>query len=219
MYVLHFWPDSASLIVRLVLEELGLPYQARLIDREGGELESPAYRALNPLGKIPALETPEGAMFETAAILTYLAERHGALAPQPGDPDRGAFLKWLFFTSFNLHVPLLSVFYADRIAGPDCAGAVAAQAGVDVHRALAILDDMVAREAPGFLSTAPSVLGYYLAVQMRWLAQVPSDQPGYVDSTDYPALHAILAALEKRPAALRAARAETLGKTIFTNPV
>ena len=81
MYVLHESPDSASTMVRLVLEELGVPYRARLIDRAAGELASPAYRAMQPLGKIPAMETPDGVMFETAAILLYLSETHGRLAP------------------------------------------------------------------------------------------------------------------------------------------
>jgi len=97
MYILHSWPDSASLIVDLVLQELGLPYTSRQIDRPAGALNSPEYRALHPLGLIPALETPDGPMFETAAILLYLTEQHG-LAPAPGTPDRAAFLTWLFFT-------------------------------------------------------------------------------------------------------------------------
>ena len=216
MYVLHYWPDSASLIVRLVLEELGVPFQARRIDRAAGELDSPAYRALHPLGKIPVLETPDGPMFETAAILLYLSERHAALAPLPGTPDRAAFLKWLCFTSFNLHATLLEVFYPDRVAGPQAAAQVLAHAGPRVKGFLQVLERMVAREAPAFLSSAPSVLGYYLAVQMRWLAQLPPGSPGHVASTDYPALHAVLAALESRPAAQRAARAEALGPTLFT---
>ena len=111
MYVLHESPDSASTMVRLVLEELGVPYRARLIDRAAGELASPAYRAMQPLGKIPAMETPDGVMFETAAILLYLSETHGRLAPQPGSPERAAFLKWFFFTSTNIHPTLLEIYY------------------------------------------------------------------------------------------------------------
>jgi glutathione S-transferase len=218
MYILHASPDSASLIVRLVLEELGVPYQARSIDRAAGQLQSPAYRAMQPLGKIPALETPDGPMFETAAILLYLSEKHGALAPQPGDPDRAAFLSWLFFTAFNLHPALLAVFYPDHEAGAENAAAVVAHAAPKLHVYLNLLDSMVAFKAPGFLSPAPSILGYYLAVLMRWLGQMPAGSPAHVTSTDYPALHAILKALETRPAALAAAKAEALGPTIFTAP-
>jgi len=219
MYILHYTPDNASLIVRLVLEELGVPYEARLIDRAAGQLDSPDYRALHPLGKIPALETPEGPMFETAAIVLYLSEKHGALAPQPGDPDRAAFLTWLFFTAFNLHPAVNDVFYSNRAAGPENAAAVLAHAVPRLHVCLNVLDSLVASQAPGFLSTAPSILGYYLAVLMRWLGGIQKDSPARVASTDYPALHAICAALETRPAALAAARAEALGPNIFTNLV
>ena len=112
MYVLHYSPDSASMAVRMVLEELNLPYRLRLVNREDGTRDTAGYRALQPLGLIPALETPDGAMFETAAILLWLADRHpGAdLAPAPADPARGDFLKWFFYTSTNLHPTLLQVF-------------------------------------------------------------------------------------------------------------
>ena len=97
MYILHSTPDSAALIVRLALEEMGVPFETRAIDRPAGELDSPAYRAMNPLGQIPAFQGPDGPMFETAAIILYLSEKHG-LAPAPGSPDRAAFLdrcSWL----------------------------------------------------------------------------------------------------------------------------
>ena len=67
MYVLHYFPDTASLAVRMVLAELGVQHRCQLIDRQAGALNSPEYRAMQPLGLIPALETPNGPMFETEA--------------------------------------------------------------------------------------------------------------------------------------------------------
>ena len=211
MYVLHHTPDSAALIVRLVLEELGLPYQISPIDRAGGALDSPAYRKLHPLGKIPALETTDGTMFETAAILLRLAEITGKLAPAPNTPERGQFLKWLFFSSSNLHPAMMNYYYPHRVAGPQNAEAAKAEALITLKTLLPLLDNMVALEAPDWLSTAPSILGYYIAVLMRWLAEP-------CPATDYPALHKILLALESRPAALACAQAEGLGDTVFSNP-
>lgn len=72
MYRLHYFPDTAPIVVRIVLEELGQKHVCHLIDRKGGALDSPSCRALQPLGKIPALETPDGPMFETAAICRVL---------------------------------------------------------------------------------------------------------------------------------------------------
>lgn len=219
MYILHSWPDTASLIVRLVLEDLGLAYQDRVIDRPNGALSSPAYLALHPLGKIPVLETPDGPMFESAAILLWLADRHGRLAPAPESPDRARFLTWYFFTAYNIHPTLMQVFYPEREAGPAAAAQVVDHAAAKLYRYLTVLDRMVETEAPAWLSAEePSILGYYLGVLVRWLAGLGADHPGRLDLDDIPALVTVLRALESRPAALAAARAEGLGATIFTQP-
>ncbi len=218
MYTLHYFPDTASLAIRMVLAELGVPHNSRQIDRAAGELNSPKYRALHPMGKIPAMETPDGPMFETAAILLYLCDRHQALAPTLKSAERAAFLKWLFFTSTNIHPTVMQLFYPERTAGEAHVDAVMAHASAHMHSLLTLLNDMVAADAPKWLSTEPSLLGYYIGMLMRWLASVPPDHPGYFPSSRYRALHHILLALEARPAALAIAEDEGLGATVFTNP-
>ncbi len=218
MYTLRFSPDSASLIVRLILEELALPYEARQIDRAAGELSSPEYRALHPLGKIPAMETPNGPMFESAAILLYLSDRHPGLAPAPDAQDRAAFLKWFFFTSTNIHTTLMDIYYPERVAGDAAAGSVVTHASAKMKTLLAAINQ-AAEDNPNWLSfEQPSLLGYYIAVLMRWLGQNDPEATGYIKASDYPALHKVLAMLEMRPASLAVAAAEGLGKTIFTMP-
>ncbi len=219
MYTLHYSPDSASLIVRLVLAELAVPHQNVVIDREAGALASPGYRAMHPLGLIPAMDTPDGAMFETAAMLLYLSDRHPGLAPASDSAQRAAFLKWLFFTSTNVHPCLLQLFYPDRVAGEASVEAVMAHARVRMQTYLTLINDMVAREAPGWLSPhQPGLMGYYLGVLVRWLATYGAGHPSYFRSADFPALHAVLAAHETRAAALSVAADELLGPDLFTNP-
>ncbi len=219
MYVLHYSPDTASLIVRLVLIELDVPHECRLIDRAAGALDSPAYRAMQPLGLIPAMETPDGPMFETAAILLYLSDRHPGLAPAPDHPDRAAFLSWFVFLNNAIHTTLMQLFYPERVAGADNVGAVVEHSAEKMGLYLTLLNDMVATTAPHWMSPdRPSLLGYYLGVLIRWLAAYGPDHPFYFPTSDYPALHAVLATLEARPAALAAAKAEGLGLTIFTHP-
>jgi glutathione S-transferase len=208
MYTLHYWPDTASLIVRLVAEEMGVAHEARLIDREAGALNAPEYRALHPLGLIPAFETPDGPMFETAAILLYLSERHG-LAPAPGSADRAAFLKWLFFTSTNIHPTLLQMFYPDRTAGAENSAAVVTHAKARMAEYLTILDQAAAPNPDWLSHSQPTVLGYYIAVLMRWIA-------GDFPPAQYPALFKVLTYLETRPATRAAAQAENLGPHPFT---
>lgn len=220
MLVLHHTPDTAATPVRILLEELALPHTARLIDRDGGELAAPAYRALHPLGKIPVLETPDGPMFETAAILLWLADTHapGRLAPAPATQDRGAFLKWLFFTSSNLHPAVMETYYPDRVAGPEASEALIPLAAARAHETLTALE-AGAKAAPEiFPADRSSILGLYIGTLVRWLGQLPDGHPGLVNTAGYPALHAALAACESTAAVARVAMAESLGPTIFTHP-
>ncbi|NEY89459.1 glutathione S-transferase family protein [Tabrizicola oligotrophica] len=219
MYVLHYYPDTASLAVRMVLAELGVQHRCELIDREGGALSSPAYRALQPLGLIPALETPDGTMFETAAILLYLSDRHPGLAPAPDAPDRGDFLKWLFFTSTNAHTTLLQLFYPERTAGPECVPQVLAHALPKMKRFLALLDG-AATANPGWLSPdRPTILGYYVAMLMHWLGGFGAEHPLQINAADYPALYKVLTMLEGQHATEAIAEDEGLGPTPFTAPL
>lgn len=217
LYTLHFSPDSASFIVRLALRLTGAPFAEVQINRAAGELDSPAYRAMHPLGKIPAMQTPDGPMFETAAILLYLADRHG-LAPAPESPARAAFLKWLFFTSSNLHAPIMQVFYPNRVAGPDHAQAVVSHVSATLQDNFRVLDHMIAAEAPEWLSAQPSILGFYVGTLIRWLSGFPEGHPARITTADLPALGPILAALETSAPARQVAEVEACAPTIFTNP-
>lgn len=93
--------------ISLALEELGLPYEAHRVDILSGEQHTPEFRSLNPNGKIPAIIDPDGpggkpiGLFESGAILTYLADKTGKLAPK--DPaERYRCLQWVFFQVGNI---------------------------------------------------------------------------------------------------------------------
>ena len=215
---LHHAPDFASTIVRFALEELELPHTLAIVDIEGGALASPEYRQVNPVGLIPALETDHGPMFETAAILLWLVDQTGRLGPGPKDPDRGAFLSWLFFTSNALHQAALAMFYPHRPAGEANTDAARAAAQEQILARLGLIETLIATQAPRWLSADhPGVLGYYIGILVRWLLLLPPAPYG-IDLADFPALKAVLAAHEARPAALRVAASDGLGPTPFTNP-
>jgi glutathione S-transferase len=93
-------PQSRGRIVRWMLEEVGQPYRTELLDY-ATTMKSPAYLAINPMGKVPALRHGETVVTEAAAICAYLADAFpGArLAPAPGDPLRGPYYRWLFFAA------------------------------------------------------------------------------------------------------------------------
>jgi glutathione S-transferase len=216
---LHHAPDFASTIVRLALEELELPHTIALADIDGGALASPEYRKVNPVGLIPALETDDGPMFETGAILLWLVDRTGRLGPGPKDPDRGAFLSWLFFTSNALHQAALAMFYPHRPAGEANTDAARAAAHDQITLRLGLIEALIATQSPRWLSADhPGVLGFYIGILVRWLIMLPPAPYG-IDLATFPHLKAVLAAHEARPAALRVAEADGLGPTPFTNPV
>jgi glutathione S-transferase len=219
-YRLHYAPDNASLIIRLTLEEMGLPYDAVLVDRRAQGQRSAPYLALNPHGRIPVLETPDGAIFETGAILLWLADRHGALFPGPGHPDRGDALKWLFFVSNTLHAELRMLFYPEIYIGPDPAHHVALRNGLraSLDQHLARLDQVAGAGHAWLGGASPTVLDFYLAACLRWIALYPRDSAGWWDRGTTPHLAALCARVEARPAARACANAEGLGDRPFTAP-
>ena len=96
---LYHAAPSRSSIVHWMLEELGEPYDVHLISFKRGENREPAYLAVNPMGKVPALRHGDTVITEAAAICCYLADEfpQARLNIPVGDPRRGLYLKWLFF--------------------------------------------------------------------------------------------------------------------------
>ena len=94
----HAFPSRSS-IVRWMLEEVGEPYDLEVLRLAEGEQLKPAYLAINPMGKVPALKHGDVVITEAAAICTYLADAfpQAKLSVPIGDPRRGVYLKWLFF--------------------------------------------------------------------------------------------------------------------------
>jgi glutathione S-transferase len=83
-----------------LLEEIGQPYERVQVDIRNGPQSDPAFLKINPMGKVPALVDGDAVVSESGAIAAYLADRfpEAGLAPPQGDPARGAYLKWLFFS-------------------------------------------------------------------------------------------------------------------------
>ncbi len=218
-YVLHYAPDNASLIIRLALAHRGLPYRTTLVDRACAAQTKPAYRALNPNGLIPVLETPQGALFETGAILLWLADTHGGLGPAPNDPVRGDFLKWLFFASNTIHPALRMLFYPEKYIAADHATALCHGLQQQLHTSFATLNQ-IAETRPSWLGAAqPTVLDFYIAALLRWPALYPNTQTRtWFDLSAYSALHRLCAHLETLPCTHVLQNAEGLGITPFTAP-
>jgi glutathione S-transferase len=97
--ILYHAPNTRSKSALTLLEELGLPYELRLVDILRGEQRQPSYLAINPMGKVPALKHGDALITEQVAIYLYLADLapEAGLAPLIGDPQRGLYLRWMVF--------------------------------------------------------------------------------------------------------------------------
>ncbi len=91
-------PMSRGRVARWMLEETGLPYDTVLLDY-GTSMKAPEYRAINPMGKVPALKHGDTVITEQAAICMYLADLvpDKQLAPPVGSPERGSYYRWISF--------------------------------------------------------------------------------------------------------------------------
>ncbi len=119
---LYSFPTPNGVKVSIALEELGLPYEAHTVQIGKNETWTPEFLSLNPNGKIPAIIDPDGpggqplALFESGAILLYLAEKTGRLIP--ADPaGRTETAQWLFFQMAAVGPMFGQLGYFHKFAG------------------------------------------------------------------------------------------------------
>jgi len=208
MIELHYVPSTASFAPHLLLEEMGLPFTLREVDRDGGAHKSPAYLKLNPNGLIPVLVDGDLVLYETAAILLHLADRHSGFAPAPGTAERAHYYKWMVWLSNTLQAMLIHYFYPERMAAD--AADVKAHAEARIAPMLDQMDAELARHGgPWFLGehfTAVDPLAFMLCRWTRMQARPARARP---------ALGAYLQRVLERPATQRAVAREKLPEPIY----
>lgn len=171
-YVVYGALGSGSVPVEAALTLIGVPFRVEEIVTYASESERARMAPHNPMRQVPALVTPGGeTITESAAILMWLAERHpeAGLAPPPGDPRRGQFLRWMTF----IPAAIYSLYWVRdvpyRLVGDD----PTAQAEMD-RRTLARIAEcwgmMESQTDPGrfVLGDDLTVLDLYMAVVSRW---------------------------------------------------
>ncbi|NEW88721.1 glutathione S-transferase family protein [Rhodopseudomonas sp. WA056] len=96
---LFYSPQTRATGARVLLEELGAPYDLHVLNMKAGEQRQPAYLAVNPLGKVPAIRSGDALVTEQVAITIYLADLfpQAGLAPTLDDPLRGPYLRWIAY--------------------------------------------------------------------------------------------------------------------------
>jgi len=223
-YQLYGAPDSANIVVQMVLEQLGVRYELCWVDRSSAEQRSVHYRQnLNPQGLLPVLVDGETVLFETAAIALHLTDKHRMLAPQvPGSAARSRFLQWLFYLSNTLHADLRVQFYPRRHV-EDAVALEALLAGtrrrVAGHFQLLEAQLSKQRGGPWFLGAELSILDFYLGALCRWSVLYPTGAALTAGRpASLPCLRGLLSELEQLPAVANTMAAQKVAAPFFTQP-
>ena len=148
---LYSLPTPNGVKISIMLEEIGLPYEPHLVDLGKSENTTPEYLILNPNGKIPAIIDPDGpggrplALFESGAILLYLAEKTGQLLPADA-AARYHTIQWVFFQMASIGPMFGQVGYFHKFAGREIADKRPLQHYLDEsRRLLGVLEGRLAR--------------------------------------------------------------------------
>ncbi len=171
MYELYASEESASDIIRGLLDEIGVPYKIHPISLAAGDQRRPEFLALNPVGRIPVLVDDGFVIFETAAIVLYLLDKHplAGLAPALDTPERGTFYQWLVYMTNTLQPAYSRMYFPRRFtAAQDQAQGVRDQVDTDLAGIWQIIDDVLADHGPFMMGEQFSALDIYLLIMASW---------------------------------------------------
>ncbi len=174
MFTLYWEHMAGSIVVQATLEELDADYRMQYVDMGAKEHLTPEFLKINPAGRIPVLGLPNGTTIgETGAIVTLLGEMHAtnSVTPQPGDPDRGAFLFWLNVMTTAGYLTASRVGHPERFArDPSAIDQVKEQADRDYEAFFSSMDKAIAGNV-FFLERGLTALDFYIAMLSEWVSE------------------------------------------------
>ncbi len=198
-----FYANGAcSLAPHIALEEVGVPYTPQLVNTLGGEQHTPAFLAVNPKARVPALRIDGWVLTECPAILAYIAQAYPAAGLWPATlDDQARAMEWMGWIASSVHITYAHIRRAERYAtGEDALANVRAQGQVSARAAWEAIE---ARLRPGAwaVGNAYSVVDIYLLVFWLWGRGAVL---GYDMARDFQAWTGIAQRMATRPAVQRA---------------
>lgn len=204
MIDLYFWPTGNGLKVAILLEELELPYVVRPINIRTGEQKQEWFQAISANGRIPAIvdhapgvNTAGGeplSLFESGAILNYLANKAGRFLPVDGSVERQRVQEWLFWQVGHV-TPYLSQLQVFKEKAPEPIPFALDLLGAEATRLYSVLEKR--------LGEVPSVAGEYSIADMAIFPWIQPARQGQ-DLAQYPNIDAWRERIKARPAVQRA---------------
>lgn len=197
MYKLFYAPGTAAMGPRVLLEEIGAPYE--LIDTSTARdiPRSPELLARNPNGWIPVLLWDDQSMYECAAITIFLCDRHpeADLAPGIDDARRGLFLQTLVFFSSSVQTAFQQFYYPDRFSDTPEHEAATRQRGIRrLRETWQVVDDQIGA-GDWVLGPTFSAADIYLFMLTTWL----KPDRGHPARSEFPNVKRVTDAVMKRP--------------------
>lgn len=206
MYTLYYSPGTASMVVHLMLIELGVPHSLERVDFDKNTQRSPDYLRLNPRGQVPTLVIDGRPYFESAALVMILAERHAdaGLAPPPGSERRAAWCQWLVFLSSALGAPYRQWFYPPELGTTEHTPPVREALRAKIETAWALVNDHLQSSGPYMLGKQFSAVDLLATMYMRWSRNMPKP------ATEWAALRRLADLVRARPSWARLYEVEGL---------
>jgi GSH-dependent disulfide-bond oxidoreductase len=200
----YFHPTPNPAKIALFLEEVGLPYEVIPVDTSKGEQHTSAFRAINPNGKVPAIVDTDGPggkearVFDSTAILIYLAEKTGKLLGKPD--DRPELLSWLLFIASGLG-PFSGQAVHFQFAAPEGLAYAVNRYRREAERHYQVLND--------HLADREFIVGSHYTIadisSWGWLDRASRVRKGADDPlAPYPHLKRLFEVVDARPAVVRA---------------
>ena len=204
MLKLYYSPIACSLAPHILLEELGLPFEPVRVSIPDGEHQRPEYLAVNPRGRVPALEVDGEIVTEVPTLLAFLASLRpeAGLVPQPGTLAFARCFEWLAFLSSSLHIAYAQFRRPERFLPPGAPAEPFSEHGRELTKAL-YLEIEQRLTGPWAVGEQYSIADPYLLPFYLWDVRVDLDV-----ATHCPRWTAWKARVAERPAVQRAAQRE-----------
>jgi glutathione S-transferase len=210
MYQLYYSPGLASLAPHFTLQEIGAPYELKLIDRSAGQHKTNEYLSLNPNGRIPTFVDGDFVIFESAAICLHLADKHpeACLIPAIGTTCRAHTYQWIAFLTNTLQADLWQYYRPEFYVEPERRDEFRSVMEGHVARHLGVIDRWLS-DKTFMAGESLSVADLYLFMLGRWSRNL---NPA---TRTFPHLSRLMERIVKRPSVNKVFQLEHLAPPYY----
>ena len=196
---IHHAPNTRSVRIVWLLEELGIPYELEMYKLGDAGMRTPEYRKVHPMGRVPVLEDNGNKIFESGAIVQYVLAKYGEgkLVPATSDPAFAAYLQWLHYAE-GMIMPQVNIIVVETILLPEDR-----RSKVNEDRAKKLLTRMLNAVEAGLEGNKYLAGDFSGADIMSGHACVVSGRLG-ADLSDKPNVASYIKMLENRPSLIKA---------------